>query len=162
MLSYLKSCIREVIRSGVITVGVDQSEAQDAKLERGKVDCDAGKMLAAPRQANDVAGWVSKDLQLEPTQATPVPEFTLYGLSPIFEVRGDGTLIVQRLDRADNRIVLTIFRKQLVREAFLDFLPLACLSPLAAFMLQRGAIIGSSSRSTPAPAPAERQSLGVG
>ncbi len=121
VLSYLKSCIREVIRSGVITVGVDQSEVQDAKLERGKVDCDAGKMLAAPRQANDIAGWVSKDLQLEPMQATPVPEFTLYGLSPIFEVSGDGTLAVQRLDRADNRIVLTIFRKQLVREAFLDF-----------------------------------------
>jgi hypothetical protein len=54
-------------------------------------------------------------------QATPVPEFTLYGLCPIFEVRGDGTLVVQRLDRAENRIVLRIFRKQLLREAFLDF-----------------------------------------
>jgi len=121
VLSYLKSCTREVISGGVITVGVDESEVQDAKLERGKVDCDARRMLAAPRRANDVAGWVSKDLKLGPSDAPPDPQFTLYGLGPIFELKGDGTLVVQRLDKSGERIVLSVFRKQLVREAFLDF-----------------------------------------
>src|SRR5260370_20433488 len=45
VLSYMSSCVRETITGGTVTVGIDQSEGQGAKIARNKVPCDTGKML---------------------------------------------------------------------------------------------------------------------
>jgi hypothetical protein len=46
VLSYLKSCVREAITGGVVTVGVERSEVESGKVERDVVPCEAGKNVA--------------------------------------------------------------------------------------------------------------------
>ena len=119
-LSYLKSCVREEITGGIVTVGSEQSDVQSSLVKRGKVDCDATKMLTAPRQGNDAAGVVFKEF-VQAAPKMPAPEFKLYGLCPLFELRGAGKLVVQRLDTPGERLEFTIGSHKLVRDAFFDF-----------------------------------------
>src|SRR4051812_34484614 len=44
VLSYMKSCWREEIHGGTVTVGPEQSDVKDGKVRRMKVECDGGKM----------------------------------------------------------------------------------------------------------------------
>ena len=53
--------------------------------------------------------------------AVPHPEFTLFGLRPVFEVRPPGKLVVERLDQPGERHEIAVTEQQLVRDAFLDF-----------------------------------------
>jgi len=53
--------------------------------------------------------------------AVPHPEFTLFGLRPVFEVRPPGKLVVERLDQPGERHEIAVTEQQLVRGAFLDF-----------------------------------------
>jgi hypothetical protein len=120
VLSYLHSCVREVIRGGAVKVGVDQSETLSGIVERTKVDCEAGKMLRAIGQTNDSA-LIIRGQRPRIIKPAPAPEFTIYGLSPIFDLKGGGKLIVARLDRRGEYFAVPIDPKQLVRGAFLDF-----------------------------------------
>lgn len=121
VLSYLNSCVREVIRGGAVKVGVDQSEPLSAAIERTKVDCDAGKMMRAVGQSNDAASLVVRGIRPQSIFAAPDPEFTIYGASPIFELHGGGRLVVARIDTDGEYFDLAIEPEQLVRGAFLDF-----------------------------------------
>lgn len=114
VLSYLKSCVRETITGGTITVGSDQSDVQSGKLERTKVNCDASKMILNSHPADEAAGSIFRSLQ-------PEPQFTLYGLSPFVELNGGGTLVIERLDRSGESQVVTIGKERLLRGAFFDF-----------------------------------------
>jgi hypothetical protein len=48
------------------------------------------------------------------------PEFTLYGLSPVFELRPPGKLVIERLDQPGERQELAVTDKELMRGAFFD------------------------------------------
>ena len=100
MLSYLNSCAREVIRGGSVKVGVDESEALTARIERTRVDCEAGKMMRAAGQTNNSASLIIRGGE-RPAAIRPGarPEFTLYGLNPLIELRGVGKLVIARLDQ---------------------------------------------------------------
>src|SRR5271165_6054081 len=58
VLSYMRSCLRETITGGTVTVGTDQSEAEGAKVVRSKVACDAGKMLFGSDEAAKFGGRI--------------------------------------------------------------------------------------------------------
>jgi hypothetical protein len=120
VLSYLNSCLREAIRGGTIKVGFDQSEALSAHIERTKVDCEAGKMMGAVGQTNDSSSLIIRGKRPLTIRPAPEPEFTLYGLSPLIELKGSGKLVIARLDRTGEYFALTIEPKQLVRGVFLD------------------------------------------
>jgi hypothetical protein len=120
VLSYLNSCLREAIRGGTIKVGLDQSEALSAHIERTKVDCEAAKMMGAVGQTNDSASLIIRGKRPLTIRPAPEPEFTLYGLSPLIELKGSGKLVIARLDRTGEYFALTIEPKQLVRGVFLD------------------------------------------
>lgn len=113
VLSYLKSCVRETIIGGTITVGSDQSDVQSGKLERTRVDCDANKMIVTSQHADQAAGLVFRAL-------SPKPQFILYGLSPIVELKGGGTLVIERLDVSGERQEVTIGKERLLGGAFFD------------------------------------------
>lgn len=121
VLSYLNSCWREVIRGGAVRVGVDESEALTGRIERTKVDCEAGKMLHAAGQTNNSASLIirggERPLTIRPA---PAPEFTLYGLSPLIQLKGAGKLVIARLDRKGEYFALTVDPKRLLRGGFLD------------------------------------------
>ena len=122
VLSYLKSCWRETIMGGTVTVGPEQSDVQSGKVERAKVACEAGKMLLTTELASKSAGLVFRDRpRTDRKAAPPLPQFTLYGLSPVFEVKSDSTLVVERLDQPGERREMITSGKPLLRGMFYDF-----------------------------------------
>jgi len=119
VLDYLKSCWRETITGGTITVGIEQSEVESGKVQRTRTQCDAGRIQLAPQQANQSAGMV---FRAKPTRAAgPEPQFTIHGLSPLIEASGGGSLLIERLDGSGDRQVILLESRQLVRGAFYDF-----------------------------------------
>jgi hypothetical protein len=115
VLSYLKSCVREIITGGNVTVGAERSEVESGKVERSVVQCEGGKMLLTAQTGRQSAALVLRG------GSGPKPQFTLYGLSPIIELNGSGTLIIERIDRPGERYVVTIDERQLLHGAFYDF-----------------------------------------
>ena len=111
----MAACAREVIIGGVVKVGADRSEVETGKVERSVIACDAPKMLLATQTASQAAGMVFR------SGSIPKSQFTLYGLSPIIEVHGDGTLVIERVDQTGERHIVAIDQQQLLRGAFYDF-----------------------------------------
>ena len=58
VLGYLKSCVRETISGGSVTVGKKQSTVQGGKVTRERVECGGGKLQLTPEQANNTAVMV--------------------------------------------------------------------------------------------------------
>jgi hypothetical protein len=56
VLSYLKSCWRETIAGGTVTVGAEQSDVQGGTVQRQKVDCDGDRLILTAQQASQSAG----------------------------------------------------------------------------------------------------------
>jgi hypothetical protein len=122
VLGYMKSCWRETITGGTVIVGAEQSMIYLGQVERVKVDCEPEKMQLTDQQASQSAGMAFRNAPLYvPGQDAPQPRVTLYGLSPIVEVKGGGTLIVERLDKQGERYELASNAQPLVRGVFYDF-----------------------------------------
>jgi hypothetical protein len=121
VLGYLKSCWRETITGGTVTVGNDQSEVAGGEVARAKVACEGGKMMLSAELAGKSGAMVFRQAPKPQAAALPHPEFTLYGLSPVFEVQPRGVLVVERLDQPGERHEMVVSEQQLVHGAFLDF-----------------------------------------
>ncbi len=118
VLGYLKSCWQETIAGGTVTVGAEQSEVQGGKIDRAKVPCEGGKMQLTAELAKSGA-MVFRD-RPHLTKKALHPEFTLYGLSPVVEVKLGGTLVIDRLDQPGEHHEVAIGAAQLVHGSFLD------------------------------------------
>jgi hypothetical protein len=120
VLSYLNSCLQETIKGGPVTIGLNQSEGASAHIDRTKVDCEAAKMMGAVGQSNDSASLILRGKRANTIRRAPEPEFTIFGLSPVVELRGSGNLVIARLDQTGEYFSLHIEPKTLERGAFLD------------------------------------------
>lgn len=119
VLGYLKSCWRETIRGGTVTVGTEQSEVQGGTVERAKVGCDGGKMELAAAQSKQSAAMVFR--KAPGPNTPPKPQFKIYGRSPVVELRGGGTLVIERVDvPSGDRMEIAIAPANLVHGAFYD------------------------------------------
>jgi hypothetical protein len=118
-LSYLKSCTREVITGGTVTVGADQSAVAGGKVERQTVKCDGGKLALNADQSSKSGAMV---FRRAPTRAGGLPEadITLYGTSPALSVPGGGTVVIERLDATADKMEVTVPAQQLRPRAFHD------------------------------------------
>lgn len=122
IVDYLHSCMRETITSGVVTVGQEQSTVKGGSVKREKVECDGGKMHLSAEQAAKSGVIVFRAPPKPSGQAAAAHvEKTLYGLSPLVDLRGAGQLVVERIDRPGERMEIEIPAGQLVRGAFYDF-----------------------------------------
>ena len=117
VLSYLKSCWRETIVSGTVTVGTEQSEVANGTVDRIRVACDGGKIKLSSEQAQKSGAMTFRS---GPKKANQTPEITLFGLSPVIEARGAVTISIQRIDRAGETLEFKIGGPQLFRGAFFD------------------------------------------
>jgi len=120
VLGYLKSCWRETITGGTVTVGAEQSEVAGGEVARAKVACEGGKMMLSAELAGKSGAMVFRQAPKPQPVALLHPEFTLYGLSPVFEVRPPGKLVIERLDQRGERHELAITEQDLMRGAFFD------------------------------------------
>lgn len=119
VLGYLKSCWRETITGGTVTVGDAQSSVQRGKVERAQVECDANRGKVGTREGTQSAATVFRSFRRD---ATPTrPPATVYGQSPVIEVdTARGTLLIERVDEAGPRIELGVAGPALLRERFFD------------------------------------------
>jgi hypothetical protein len=115
VLGYLRSCVRETITGGVVTIGSDQS-IQAGKLERAKIPCDGARMLRAAEPAGPAAGMVFRGAS--PRAADP--QFTLFGSSLMLELGRPGTVVIERMDQSGERHVIDIGKEQMVHGIFYD------------------------------------------
>jgi hypothetical protein len=137
VIGYLESCVREAIRGGRIEIGETQSKVESGVVERAKIECDAGRMVGAPGVALESTGFITRGLALgveSPMSGAPLagpsppteplaqkPEFTLYGASPLIELKGAaGLLVIVRLDRKGESFRWDIDPLKLSRGRFLD------------------------------------------
>jgi hypothetical protein len=122
ILSYMNSCVRETITGGTITIGTDQSEAQGGKIVRTKVPCDAGKMVLTSAYSAQFGGRIFRSAPLSNGASHNAnPQITLYGRSPIVEVKAPGTLVLERIDQANERYQVEVASEQLLHGRFYDF-----------------------------------------
>ena len=121
VLGYLKSCWRETISGGTVTIGAEQSEVAGGEVTRAKVACEGGKMMLSAELAGKSGAMVFRQAPRPQAAAAPHPQFTLYGLSPVFELRPPGKLVVERLDQPGERHEIAVTEQELARGTFLDF-----------------------------------------
>jgi hypothetical protein len=124
VVSYLYSCTRETIHGGTITVGRERSDVELGKVERMSIPCDAGRMLLTSQIASQSAGslirgFAARERERPPPPASP--QFTLYGLSPMLDLKGGGgTLEITRLDKTGEHYALTIGSPQSIGTTLYD------------------------------------------
>ena len=118
VLGYLRSCWRETIKGGTVTVGAEQSTVAGGTVRREKVECDGGKMRLTQAQSGQ-AGVMVFRAPPRPAQA-PAPQATLYGLSPVLDVKGGGTVTIERIDAPGEKLTVQVAAQQLQRGAFHD------------------------------------------
>jgi hypothetical protein len=119
VLSYMSSCVRETITGGLVTIGTDQSELQGGKIARAKVPCDAGKLVLEGDKPGQFAGKAFRGGPAAVSDSNP--QLTLYGRSPMLELKTPGTLLIERIDQASERQVVDVGKEQLVHGKFYDF-----------------------------------------
>jgi hypothetical protein len=137
VLGYMTSCWRETITGGTVLVGDEQSLVHDSELERVKVDCHGAGRQVADRKTQEGAATVFRGMAH--SRAATLPQVTIYGLSPIFEVKGPGRLVIERLDKQGERQVLTVGKKSLLRGRFYDFARARkALTPGASYLARLG------------------------
>ncbi|HEX4409207.1 MAG TPA: hypothetical protein VH206_10590 [Xanthobacteraceae bacterium] len=119
VISYLKSCQHEKITGGTVTVGAAQSEVQGGQVERSTKPCDGGKMLLTAQLAQLSAGAAFRAPPMKKGQ-TPHAQFTLYGLSPVFEVKPTGALSIDRIDQPGEHYDFPLGTAVLTRGMFVD------------------------------------------
>lgn len=119
VLGYLKSCWRETITGGTVTVGEAQSSVQRGKVERSQVECEGTRGKVGAREGTQGAATVFRSFRRD----APLAKLraTVYGQSPVIEVdAARGALVIERLDEAAPRIELAIAGEALLRDRFFD------------------------------------------
>jgi hypothetical protein len=118
VIDYLRSCVRETITGGVVTIGADESRVVGGTVKREKVQCDGGKLRLTTDQAAKSGAIVFRGM---PKRSEEVKaERTLYGLSPMVDLKGAGTLVIERLDQPGEALVVNVLAEQLTRGTFYD------------------------------------------
>jgi hypothetical protein len=118
-LSYLNSCRRETITGiGTVIVGTEESSVHLSDIKSEKTPCDAVHAHATERETSEAAATIVRSLSSD--IASNTPQATLYGASPLVEVKGRGELVMERLDVTGERQTFKLDGKQL-KGKFFDF-----------------------------------------
>ena len=97
VLGYFRSCLRETIVGGSVTIGAYKSKVVGGKRAVEQVTCDAGTVDSSARKSATALGAVFRDPRKR--RRLPKPDRTLFGISPIVGVVQSSTeLTIERLD----------------------------------------------------------------
>ena len=111
-LGYLRSCLREIITGGTVTVGSEQSKLAGGKMVRERVECDGGKLQLTAEQARKSTVMVFREAPAPGGGAMPQPAFKIYGSSPVIKLRGGaGEVVIERLDRPSRVLKIDVAGK---------------------------------------------------
>ncbi|MGE0425019.1 MAG: hypothetical protein AB7O88_22360 [Reyranellaceae bacterium] len=121
VLGYIRSCWRETIRGATVRIGQAHSEVAGGTVERVKIACDGGRMELAAEQARQSATSVFRDPAARKRRASlPKPQFVLHARVPVVELKGGGTLLLERLDAAGDKRTIELAPATMTRGTFAD------------------------------------------
>ena len=103
-----------------MTVGAEHSDVIGGKLERTTVPCGGGKIELTAEIANKSAAMAFREMPKNAPHEPPRPQLTLYGRSPVVEVKPFGALVIERVDRPGERHDVILPDARLVHGKFLD------------------------------------------
>lgn len=100
-LGYLKSCSREIIKGGKVTIGPEGSAVTGGSLNRETVKC-SGNLNLTAAQAGKSGAMVFRNAPGTGKQRAGEPEASvvIYSTRPVFSVSATGQeLMIERLDK---------------------------------------------------------------
>ncbi|HYB55559.1 MAG TPA: hypothetical protein VEK12_05255 [Alphaproteobacteria bacterium] len=130
VIDYLRSCTRETITGGTVTIGIDHSSVTGGKLRSKKIECDGERLALLANQANQSGGLVFRKMQAKSDSASPPPgEQTIYGTMPLVDFgeplphgeNGKLRLMVERLDASSKPATIEITADHLLYGRLYDF-----------------------------------------
>ncbi|MBT3927659.1 MAG: hypothetical protein HOF33_11800 [Rhodospirillaceae bacterium] len=99
VLGYLRSCWRETIAGGDVTIGPEQSNVKFGRIFRELVECDGGSLQLSAALSNKSSAMAYRTPPGE--DASAPPQVILFSLTPAFRVSNDAVQVnVERLDKA--------------------------------------------------------------
>jgi hypothetical protein len=121
VISYMRSCVQETITGGIVRVGHEQSEVDSGQVRRSKLQCAPGRVQLGEGTFT-LAGTVLRGMSRQSGPAVLADAaVTLYGASPMLELAAPGKVIIERIDRPGERIVVDVSKEHLARGSFYDF-----------------------------------------
>ncbi|MBT7956812.1 MAG: hypothetical protein HN731_16575 [Rhodospirillaceae bacterium] len=99
IIGYLRSCVRETIKGGQVTIGQKQSVVRGGKVTRERVECDGGNLQNMTTKGSGSAVTV---FRAKPGGKSKLPQsqLTIYGTTPFVSLSAKVSIIkYQRLDK---------------------------------------------------------------
>src|SRR5262245_17782684 len=103
VLGYLRSCWRETITGGTVTIGPEQSEVAGGTVRRQKMQCDGGRLRLTQQQAAQSGAMAFRGPAATQRPADQ-PQLTLYGVAPLVDLAGGGRVSFERIDQPGQRV----------------------------------------------------------
>jgi hypothetical protein len=108
ILGYLKSCLRETVTGGTVTIGAEKSVVRGGTVGRERVECDGGRLLLTDQQAGKGAAIVFRKGNTSSAAAVQ-PSLRIFSLKPVIRTSASaGSATVERLDRPDSPVTVTL------------------------------------------------------
>ena len=108
VLGYLRSCWRETITGGVVTVGAEHGTVEHGRVFRELVECDGGNLILTVSQSENSGVMVYR---APPGEDAAPPQVILFSLTPAFRVSGAATEVtVERLDGSTAAMTVPVVR----------------------------------------------------
>jgi hypothetical protein len=100
VIGYLRSCWREMIDGGRVTIGVEKSEVVGGRVLRELVECDGGRLALGEEHTAESGVMV---FRRAPGDSANLPSIgTLHSMTPVIRLpEGVTALQLERLDRAE-------------------------------------------------------------
>ena len=108
ILGYLRSCLRETITGGRVTIGNMESVVKEGQIVREVVECDGGRSKLTPAEASKSGVIVFRAPGAASSRADARP-ILIYSASPIFTFDASvDQVVIRRLDVAGETMVLRV------------------------------------------------------
>lgn len=120
VLGYLTSCKRETITGGTVTVGTDHSDIAGGSIQRTTSQCGGGYMVLNTQLADKSAAAAFRQVPEDAAKKQAQPQITLYGQSPIIELKPIGALVIERVDSPAERYDFVLGDAHILHGKFLD------------------------------------------
>jgi hypothetical protein len=120
VLGYLTSCKRETITGGTVTVGTDHSDISGGNVQRTNSPCGGGYTQLSNQIADKSAAMAFREVPQNAAQKEAAPQITIYGRSPIIELKPIGALVIERVDSPAERYDFVLGDAHILHGKFLD------------------------------------------
>jgi hypothetical protein len=120
VLSYLTSCKHETIVGGTVTIGTDHSDVAGGTVQRTTGQCSGGSMALTAQLADKSGAMAFRQVPEDAAKKPLQPQMTLYGRSPVVELKPIGALVIERVDVPGERHDFVLADAHLTHGKFLD------------------------------------------